>query len=157
MAKDKKNADTTTALMEWVSDPDNLALEIATKEILDSRFGDPANTFKVAALAIARQELSAYPAIVDLENDLYQELFSKARRVTASNAELVQMGKLLHERKASLIELANGDGLEKPRIEVRRIESDGEEGADATNFTPRQRERMRRALQALTRPDGKTK
>jgi hypothetical protein len=66
---------------------------------------------------MARQELTAYPTIVELENQLYGELFSEQRRVSASNTELVAMGKLLHKRKLSLIELANGDGLEKPRIE----------------------------------------
>ena len=93
MSKPNKHPDATTALMQWVGNPDDPALEIATKEILDSHFDDPANTFKIAALAMARQELTAYPAIVDLETQLYAELFREQRRVTATNSELVQMGK----------------------------------------------------------------
>jgi hypothetical protein len=36
MSKDKTNPDTTAALMAWVGDPDDPALEIATREILDT-------------------------------------------------------------------------------------------------------------------------
>jgi hypothetical protein len=50
----------------------------------------------------------------------------------------------------SLIDLANGDSLEKPRIEPRRVNADDGDEANASRFTPRQRERMRRALIAMS-------
>jgi hypothetical protein len=101
-----KDDQTTNELMRWVGSPSDPKLEHATKQLVDEHFDDPSLTFRVATLAMTRQELTAYPVLVDLENALYNELFSEKRRVNATNSELIGMGKLLHERKMATIALA---------------------------------------------------
>jgi hypothetical protein len=137
--------------MKWAGLPSDARLEHQAKQLIDQHFDDPALTFKVAALAMTRQELTAYPTLVELENQLYAELFSEARRARASNSELIGMGKLLHERKMATIALAqdNSGTAEKPRIENRQLNAGASVGVAQLN--PKQRERMRRVTTALTR------
>jgi hypothetical protein len=148
MSKDINTDNITGELMRWAGSPSDARLEHQAKQLIDQHFDDPALTFKVAALAMTRQELTAYPALVDLENELYAELFSETRRASASNGELIGMAKLLHERKMATITLAQdaSGNAEKPRIEGRPA---GTASAGAEQFNPRQRERLRRVTTAM--------
>jgi hypothetical protein len=144
-----KEDQTTNELMQWVGSPNDARLEHQTKQLLDEHFDDPSLVFKVAALAMARQELCAYPALVKLEEDLYRELFSEKRRAGATNGELVAMGKLLHERKTTAIALAEGNtaSAEKPRLQA-RLPLNGKSEPGVEQFNPTQRQRLRRLIEA---------
>jgi hypothetical protein len=157
MAKTKKSPDTTTALMDWVDSPADTALTNQARQALDERFDDPKAVFAVAELAMIHHEVSGYPVLDRIEGEIFGELFSEQRRASATNAELTAMAKLSLDKKRFAIELAGGDNVgEKPKIEIRVAPGD-DNGGSAAQFTPRQRERMRRALQALTGLNGKTK
>jgi hypothetical protein len=148
MSKNTNTDNTTGELMRWVGSPNDPKLEHAAEQLVDEHFDDPALTFKVAALAMTRQELTAYPCLVDLENQLYNELFSETRRANATNGELIGMAKLLHERKMATITLAQeaSGSAEKPRIEGRQA---GAANAGADQFNVKQRERLRRVTSAM--------
>jgi hypothetical protein len=138
-------------LMLWFDSPADVALTNQARQVIDERFDDPKSVFAVAELAMIHHEVSGYPALDRIESRVFAELFRQDRVTAASNTELTAMGKLILDKKRMVIELAGGEGIgEKPRIEPRRVESDGEKGADASQFSPKQRERMRRALKALT-------
>lgn len=146
----------TDGLMDWIRTPGDASLTRQAKALIDERFPDPQVVFSIAALALRHCEVSQFPALDKIEGELYQELFSEQRRVTASTGELVQMGKLLLEKKKFALEAANGDGIsEKPRIEIRVTDDRDTPGTDASRFSAKQRARLRRALVALSQPDGK--
>jgi hypothetical protein len=150
MKKDEPMID-DQLLMRWVDSPADAALTHQARELLDERFADPKAVFAVAELAMRHREVSSYPLLDRIEGELFAELFSDQRRTTATNGELTTMAKLVLDKKRMVIELASGENAtEKPKIEIRVTPGDDNEGG-AANFTPRQRERMRRALQALTK------
>ena len=150
----KKQDDTTATaneLMRWVSEPDDTSLTRQAKQVLDSQFDDPKAVFSIAELAMAHREISGFPLLDQIESELFAELFSERRRVTASNSDLTQMARLILDKKKFAIELASESGIsEKPRIEIKLTPDGDTDQSDASRFTPKQRERMRRALAAIT-------
>jgi hypothetical protein len=102
----------------------------------------------VAELAMRHREVSTYPLLDQIEGRVFAELFRNDRVTGASNSELTAMGKLILDKKRMVIELASGDNAaEKPKIEIRVTPGDDNQGG-AAQFTPKQRERLRRALGA---------
>jgi hypothetical protein len=138
-------------LMRWVDSPSDVTLTNQARQVINERFDDPKAVFAVAELAMRHREVSRFPMLDRIEGELFAELFSEQRRTSATNGELTAMAKLVLDKKRMVIELASGENAgEKPKIEIRVAPGDDNEGS-AAQFTPKQRERLRRALQALTK------
>lgn len=150
--KKQDDSDTTISnLMDWVHSPDDVSLTRQAKQVLDSQFDDPKAVFSIAELAMAHREVGHYPMLDQAETALFGELLREERRVHATNTDLVAMGRLILDRKKFAIQLAGESGIsEKPKIEIRVTPDGDDDSASAAKFTPKQRERMRRALAAIT-------